>query len=73
MFKTFLEKISDNGYAMTCHYNPEMHELYICVTKVGDTAKFASGMLPTEYLSDDERMVAELRRLIAQLEESNDG
>lgn len=73
MLKTFLKEAADKGYVMNFHYSPEPHEIYISMSKVGDRPKFKSVTLPASYLSNDEMLVTEMRKLVDALEGKYDG
>ena len=68
MLKTFLKEAADNGYVMNFHYSPEPHEIHISMSKLGVRPKFKSVTLPASYLSNDDMLVAEMRKLVDALE-----
>lgn len=69
MLRKCLEEIARKGYVMNFHYNPTLREIDITVIKAGETGKSAGMFMSADYLSDDERIVSEIRRLVNQLEE----
>lgn len=70
MVRQYLEELANKGYTMNFHYTPETKEIYIALTRTNDRVKFVSSTLPSTYLSDDEGLVMELRKLVKQLEET---
>lgn len=68
MLKKFLEENLEKGYVVNFHYSPEPREIYISMATIGIRPNFASVTLPASYLSDEEGLVAEMRKLIEKLE-----